>query len=111
MAIGVRGVTKVSGMVIELAEFSVVAESAESFPAAFEQASVHLAAADGFRGARLTRSIESPQRFVLIVEWENLTDHTEGFRSSAAFTQWREIVGPFFAEPPRVEHVQVFGTA
>ncbi len=111
MAIGVCGVTKVSGMVIELAEFTVVAESAESFPAAFEQASMHLAAADGFRSAQLTRSIESPLRFVLLVEWENLTDHTEGFRSSPAFTRWREIVGPFFAEPPRVEHVQVVGTA
>jgi len=41
----------------------------------------------------------------------NLGDHTEGFRDSPAFTGWREIVGPFFVEPPRVEHVHVAVTA
>lgn len=98
-------------MVIEIADFTVAAESAENFPAAFEEASAHIAGADGFRSAQLTRSIESPERFVLMVQWEALTDHTEGFRNSAAFTRWREIVGPFFAEPPKVEHVTIVGAA
>lgn len=98
-------------MVIEVAEFAVHADAAEQFPGAFEKASAHLAASDGFLGAQLTRSIESPQRFVLLVRWEHLGDHTEGFRGSPAFTRWREIVGPFFAEPPRVEHVNVVATA
>jgi len=48
---------------------------------------------------------------VLLVRWVNLGDHTDGFRGSPAFTRWREIVGPFFVEPPRVEHVHVVATA
>lgn len=98
-------------MVIEIAEFIVHTDAAPGFPAAFAEASVHLAGAVGFRGAQLTNSIESPQRFVLMVQWDELTDHTEGFRGSPAFTQWRELVGPFFAQPPTVEHVEVVGTA
>lgn len=98
-------------MVIEIAEFTVNSDSAEDFPAAFETASAHIAEAAGFRSAQLTRSVESPQRFVLMVQWESLTDHTEGFRNSQAFTRWRAIVGPFFVEPPRVTHVQIVGTA
>jgi len=46
-----------------------------------------------------------------LVRWVNLGDHTEGFRGSPAFTRWREIVGPFFVEPLRVEHVNVVATA
>jgi hypothetical protein len=52
-----------------------------------------------------------PAALLLLVRWVNLGDHTEGFRGSPAFTRWREIVGPFFAEPPRVEHVNVVATA
>jgi len=51
-----------------------------------------------------------PPALLLLVRWANLGDHTEGFRGSPAFTRWREIVGPFFAEPPRVEHVNVVAT-
>ncbi len=98
-------------MVTEIAEITVSSESAEDFPAAFERACTHLSGAAGFRGAQLTRSIETPLRFILMVQWETLADHTEGFRRSPAFDRWREVGGPFFAEPPRVEHVQVVSRA
>ncbi len=98
-------------MVTEIADITVRAESAEDFPAAFQRAATHLSGAAGFRGAQLIRGIESPQHFLLMVQWENLADHTEGFRHSPAFAQWREIVGPHFAEPPTVEHMLVVGNA
>ena len=44
------------------------------------------------------------ERFVLQIFWDTLEDHTVGFRESELFTQWRAIVGPFFAAPPQVEH-------
>ena len=98
-------------MVTEIADITVRAESAEDFPAVFQRAAIHLSGAPGFRGAQLVRGIESPQRFLLMVQWETLADHTEGFRQSPAFAQWREIVGPHFVEPPTVEHMQVVGNA
>lgn len=92
-------------MVTEIADITVTPGSADEFPAAFERGVAHIAGAPGFRRARLTRSVESPERFVLLVEWDTLTDHTEGFRSSPAFQGWRSEVGPFFAGPPTVEHL------
>jgi heme-degrading monooxygenase HmoA len=59
---------------------------------------------------RMTRGVESPSRFVLLVEWDNITDHTEGFRGSTPFRSWREQLGPFFAEAPRVEHSRDIGS-
>jgi len=46
----------------------------------------------------------------LQIEWDTLENHTVEFRGSAAFAQWRAIVGPFFAQPPRVEHYTLIST-
>jgi heme-degrading monooxygenase HmoA len=63
-----------------------------------------IAPAHGFRAYQVRRGIEDPQRYMLTILWDTLEDHTEGFRGSPAFAQWRAIVGPFFAQPPHVEH-------
>ncbi len=97
-------------MVTEIADITVLAGSVADFPAAFERGVAHLGASPGFRSARLTRSVESPRRFVLLVEWESLEAHTQGFRSSPAFAAWRGEVGPHFDGAPVVEHLQEVST-
>jgi heme-degrading monooxygenase HmoA len=64
----------------------------------------YIAATPGFRSARVTRGVESPTRFVLLIEWDSLEAHTVGFRESENFARWRSVVGPFFDGTPRVEH-------
>ncbi len=68
-----------------------------------------IAKAKGFIDYKIKRSIESPGRYLLIIRWETLENHTKDFRESAAFGQWRAIVGPFFAAPPLVEHFEELG--
>jgi heme-degrading monooxygenase HmoA len=92
-------------MVLEIADFAVRPGTEEEFAAAYREALPLLAATPGFRSARMTRGIESPTRFVLLVEWDSLEAHTVGFRESPRFGTWRELVGPFFDGPPHVEHV------
>lgn len=77
--------------------------------AEFEAAIAHgvetvIARATGFRGYRIERGIESPERYLLMISWETLEHHTVDFRTGPLFAQWRAIVGPFFALPPVVEH-------
>jgi heme-degrading monooxygenase HmoA len=60
--------------------------------------------AQGFKGAKVNRGIESPERYILQIFWETLEDHTVHFRGGPLFTEWRAIVGPHFAVPPVVEH-------
>ena len=57
----------------------------------------------GCRSMRMTRGIETPTRFVLLVEWDSVAAH-EDFRASERFGQWRALIGPHFAGPPVVEH-------
>lgn len=82
--------------------------------AAFEEAILRgantvIATAKGFRGFKVNRSQESAGRYILMIYWDTLEDHTVGFRQSPAFAEWRGIVGPFFLQPPVVEHLELVG--
>jgi quinol monooxygenase YgiN len=61
--------------------------------------------AKGCRSMDLQRSIEKPARYRLLVGWETVENHTNDFRGSADFQEWRKLVGHCFAAPPEVEHV------
>lgn len=92
-------------MILELADIRIHPGQQAAFEDAIQRGIdevVHQA--QGFRGAKVNRSIESPERYVLQIFWATLEDHTEGFRGGPLFAQWRAIVGPFFAAPPQVEH-------
>ena len=65
--------------------------------------------AKGYRGWKVNKSVESPERYMLMIFWDTLEDHTVAFRGGPLFTQWRAIVGPFFAQPPQVEHFTLLG--
>jgi heme-degrading monooxygenase HmoA len=92
-------------MVLELAEIRVHADGGAAFETAIAQGLQDvLRHSPGFIGARVERGIEDATRYLLLIEWQTLEDHTIGFRQSERFAQWRAIVGRHFAEPPRVEH-------
>ena len=94
-------------MITEVADFRVPAEKQAEFEAALAKGvSTVIAKAAGFRSHRVQRCIETPGRYLLLIEWETLEDHTVGFRGSPAFPAWRAIVGPYFSTPPAVEHFE-----
>ena len=91
-------------MILESATISVQPGREQEFLAALEEAKKVLARATGLRDIRVHRGIERPSVFLLAITWDTLEDHTEGFRGGDLFGQWRAIIGPYFAEPPQVEH-------
>jgi heme-degrading monooxygenase HmoA len=91
-------------MVLEVALIDVAAGQEDAFADAYRQAHPILAGTPGCRSIRMTRGIETPDRFVLLVEWDSVAAHEENFRASERFGRWRGLIGPFFAGPPRVEH-------
>ena len=92
-------------MILELADFRIHPGKNAEFDAAIRRGvETVIAHAQGFRGYEVVKGIESPERYLLMIRWETLENHTVDFRQGPLFAQWRAIVGPFFASPPNVEH-------
>ena len=58
---------------------------------------------DLWRIRHLQRGVEQPSTYLLLVEWNSVEDHVQGFRESELFVRWRELIGSYFAAPPEVE--------
>lgn len=91
-------------MVLEVADIHIRPGAGDEFATAYRSVREVLTGTPGCRTARMTRGIETPDRFVLLVEWDSVEAHEQNFRATERFTTWRGTLGPFFAEPPFVEH-------
>ena len=98
-------------MILEHASLDVVPGREAEFESAFTEAKTIIASMPGFRTLRLERCIEQPNRYLLLVEWERLADHTEGFRGSAEYERWRALLHHFYETFPTVEHFAPVTTA
>ena len=91
-------------MVLEVAAIRVTPGAEEEFLSAYRGIRDVLISTPGCRTVRMTRGVESPARFTLLVEWDSVDAHENNFRASERFERWRAAIGPFFAAPPDVEH-------
>jgi heme-degrading monooxygenase HmoA len=92
-------------MILEIADIRVPLGKQAEFDTAIQHGIATVASkAKGFRGFKVNKGLESPERYILMIYWETLENHTVDFRQGPLFAKWRAIVGPFFAAPPVVEH-------
>ena len=92
-------------MILEIAEIRIAPGQQAAFDEAIQRALTTVASrAQGMRGYKVNKGIESPERYVLQIFWDTLENHTVDFRGGPLFAEWRAIIGPFFASPPVVEH-------
>ena len=92
-------------MILEIADIRIRPGTQTEFDLAIVRGvQTAIAPSKGFRGYKINRGVESPERYVLMIFWDTLENHTLDFRGSPAFGEWRAIVGPYFAQPPQVEH-------
>ena len=93
-------------MVLEVAVLDVRPGRSAEFEAAFEEARPLISSMPGFLGVDLQRCLETDGRYLLLVRWERLEDHTEGFRRSPEYERWRELLHHFYDPFPTVEHYE-----
>lgn len=91
-------------MILEIATLDVKPGQREAFLAAFDEAAPIIAGMKGYAAHRLEECLENRRRFVLLVWWQTLEDHTVGFRSSAEYQRWRALLHHFYDPFPTVEH-------
>lgn len=99
-------------MILEVADIRITPGRNAEFDEAIQCGlDTVISRAKGFIAWQVHKGVESPERYLLMIRWATLENHTLDFRESPAFAQWRAIVGPFFAAPPSVEHFTLLATA
>lgn len=91
-------------MILEVAILNVIPGQEVEFEAAFAKASTIIASMHGYRSHRLERCLEVTNKYLLLVEWDALEDHTVGFRGSDAYAEWKSLLHHFYDPFPTVEH-------
>jgi heme-degrading monooxygenase HmoA len=91
-------------VVLEVAILNVRPGSQSAYESAFAQAEPLISASPGYISHELRRCLETPSRYILLVRWRTLEDHTQGFRGSASYEKWRSLLHHFYDPFPSVEH-------
>jgi heme-degrading monooxygenase HmoA len=97
-------------MITEHAALPVLPGRETEFEAAFAAAKHIIAASPGFLGLSLSRGIERPSEYLLLVQWDSLQDHTIGFRDSPAYEDWKAALHHFYDPAATVEHYEIVAT-
>src|SRR4051794_30236399 len=91
-------------MVLELATVDIRPGSNSAFEDALERAQHVISQSKGYIGHEFYKCVEQDNRYIFLIRWETLEDHTKGFRESELFKEWRGLIGPFFETTPFVQH-------
>jgi len=94
-------------MILEVAILDVSPGQESEFQAAFANASPIISAMQGYVSHQLQRCVEKQNRYILLVNWEKLEDHTIGFRGSEGYQEWRKLLHHFYDPFPTVEHYEM----
>ena len=96
-------------MILEVAILDVIPEKKQAFEAAFDQAKAIISSMKGYISHELKKCMEQESRYILLVKWESLEDHTVGFRESEEYQEWKALLHHFYDPFPVVEHYEEIG--
>lgn len=91
-------------MVLEVAILDVIAGQQSAFEADFARAQKIIAGMPGYIDHQLQRCVEKSSRYILLVRWRTLEDHTKGFRGSPQYQEWKALLHHYYNPFPEVEH-------
>ncbi len=91
-------------MILEAAHLTVSPNKTSAFEAAMNEAKTIIASMPGFISMAVRPCCEAENQYLLEVRWQTLEDHTEGFRGSPQYQQWRALLHQFYEPFPDVFH-------
>jgi heme-degrading monooxygenase HmoA len=94
-------------VILEVATLDVKQGRETEFEEAFARAQSIVGSMKGYISHQLQRCVENDSRYLLLVQWQTLEDHTEGFRGSPQYQQWKELLHHFYEPFPTVEHYEL----
>jgi len=96
-------------MILEVAVLDVKSGMQDDFEASFNEAQNIISACKGYISHQLQQCIEIDNRYILLVNWKTLEDHTQGFRQSKEYQTWKKLLHHYYEPFPEVEHYRQIG--
>jgi len=93
-------------MILEVAILNIKEEKIAEFEPIFKEASKIISSMKGYISHELKKCVENKFRYILLVKWETLEDHTVGFRESDEYQEWKALLHHFYEPFPVVEHYE-----
>lgn len=93
-------------MILEVAILQVKAGLSDEFENSFRKASIIISSMKGYLNHELQKCMEEENKYVLLVRWETLEDHTVGFRQSEEYQEWKSLLHKYYDPFPTVEHYE-----
>lgn len=93
-------------MILEVAILNVKSGQEKQFEIDFATAGQFISSIKGYKKHSLRKCLEQTNKYILLVDWENLEDHTIGFRQSAEYLEWKKILHHYYDPFPTVEHYE-----
>lgn len=91
-------------MILEVAILDVKPGQEAAFERDFAEASAHISSMAGYLSHELQRCVEKKSRYILLARWKSLEAHTEGFRKSPKYSEWKKLLHHYYDPFPTVEH-------
>jgi heme-degrading monooxygenase HmoA len=91
-------------MITEVAVLNIKKNQSELFETAFDEAQKIISSMNGYIEHELLKCLEAENKYLLIVRWQTLKDHTESFRKSDQYNEWKKLLHHFYEPFPTVEH-------
>ena len=85
-----------TAMILEVAILHVRAGESGAFEQAFSQAQDIISSMPGYASHQLQRCLELQDKYLLLVQWQRLEDHTIGFRQSLQYQEWKQLLHHFY---------------
>jgi heme-degrading monooxygenase HmoA len=96
-----------AGMILEVVTLDIREGQESAFERDFVTAAALIRQSPGHLGHELQRCVEKPNRYVFLARWTSIEAHTEGFRKSALYPEWRRLLHHYYLPTPTVEHYRL----
>ncbi len=93
-------------MILEVAILNVIQGREKQFEEDFKIAGKYISSINGYVQHSLKKCIEQESKYILLVSWEKIEDHTIGFRQSKQYLEWKNLLHNYYDPFPTVEHFE-----
>lgn len=91
---------------VEIIRYNIATDQQKNFEQAYTNAGKYLKASPYCLGYNVIHGKEEPNRYIVTIHWTSMDEHLNGFRKSADFMPFLNLVKPFYNNIDEMKHYE-----